>query len=51
MLPLPQVLYLMKEMLVGFEALIGRFGVFEPEESMVVVDSHDHWKMWVSDIL
>lgn len=30
MLPMPQLIYLLKEVLIGFEVLIDIFGLFEP---------------------
>lgn len=30
LLPFPQVLYLLKEMMIGYEVLVDIFGIFEP---------------------
>lgn len=36
-------------MLIGFEVLVDLFGIFNPTEKMVAVNSHGHWKMWVNE--
>lgn len=42
----PQVMYLLKEMLVGFEVLVDIFGFFDPTDQMVVLTANHRWKMW-----
>lgn len=42
----PQTMYLLKEMLVGFEVLIDIFGFFNPEEEMLTLTSNQRWKIW-----
>jgi hypothetical protein len=48
LLPFPQVLYLLKEMMTGYEVLVDIFGIFEPLDSMVAVNSSQQWKLWVN---
>ncbi len=38
LLPFPQVVYLLKEMMIGYEVLVDIFGIFEPSDSMVAVN-------------
>jgi hypothetical protein len=47
MLPFAQAIFLLKEMLVGFEALIDVFGFFEPRDSLVAVTPSGRWKLWM----
>jgi hypothetical protein len=49
MLPIPQVIYLLKEALIGFELLIDIFGVFEPSQRMIVVNHRLQWRMWINE--
>ena len=38
MLPFSQILYLLKEMMIGYDVLIDKFGTFSPSEGMVAVN-------------
>lgn len=49
MLPMPQLIYLLKEALIGFEVLIDIFGLFEPSQRMVVVNQRQQWKVWINE--
>jgi hypothetical protein len=51
LLPLPQILYLLKEMMIGYEVLVDIFGIIEPSDAMIVVNEQDQWKVWISNIL
>jgi hypothetical protein len=48
MLPFSQILYLLKEMMIGYDVLIDKFGTFNPSESMVAVSMNLQWKMWIN---
>lgn len=48
-LAMPQLIYLLKEALIGFEVLIDIFGLFEPSQRMVVVNQRQQWKVWISE--
>lgn len=48
LLAFTQALHLLKEMLIGFEALLDIFGNFKAEEEMVAVTINDQWKMWIN---
>jgi hypothetical protein len=48
MLPFSQSVYLLKEMLIGFQVLVDMFGFFDPTERMVAVNDQGHWKMWIN---
>ena len=48
-LPMPQLIYLLKEALIGFEVLIDIFGLFEPSQRTVVVNQRQQWKVWISE--
>lgn len=47
LLPLPQIVYLLKEMMVGYEVLVDIFGIFQPQDAMIAVTAHDQWRIWV----
>jgi len=49
MLSFSQSIYLLKEMIIGFEVLVDLFGIFDPTERMVAVNNHGHWKMWINE--
>lgn len=34
--------------MIGFEVLFDIFGTFEPDDSMIMVDRGDKWKMWIN---
>jgi hypothetical protein len=48
-MPFSQALHLLREMLIGFEALFDIFGAFEPKEELVAVNSVDQWSMWIDE--
>jgi hypothetical protein len=48
LLPLSQIIYLLKEMMIGYDALIDIFGIFGPTENMVAV-SNNQWKVWINE--
>jgi hypothetical protein len=48
MLPIPQVIYLLKELLIGFEVLIDIFGLFDPSAKMIIVNQRQQWKVWIN---
>jgi hypothetical protein len=47
-LSFPQVVYLIKEMMIGFEVLIDIFGCFDPNERLIAVNERNQWKFWIS---
>lgn len=49
MLPIPQVIYLLKELLIGFELLIDIFGLFEPSQRMIVLNHRQQWRVWINE--
>ena len=48
MLSFSQIIYLLKEMMIGYDALIDIFGTFEPMEKMVAISATHQWKVWVN---
>ena len=48
MLACSQTVYLLKEMLIGYEVLFDIFGAFEPTDQMVMVDGRDQWRVWIN---
>ena len=42
------MLYLLKELLIGFDALVDIFGTFEPKEEMIMVNRAYKWKIWIN---
>lgn len=46
-MPFSQALHLLREMLIGFEALFDIFGPFDPLEELVAVSTGDQWRMWI----
>ena len=48
MLACSQMVYLLKEMMIGYEVLFDIFGGFEPTDHMVMVDGRDQWRVWIS---
>ena len=48
LLPFSQILYLLKEMMIGYDALIDIFGLFSPDEEMVGVNGGNQWKVWIN---
>lgn len=49
MLAIPQIIYLLKEALIGFELLIDIFGVFEPSQRMIMVNHRHQWRVWINE--
>jgi hypothetical protein len=49
MLAIPQIIYLLKEALIGFELLIDIFGVFEPSQRMIMVNHKHQWRVWINE--
>lgn len=48
-LPFSQILYLLKEMMIGYDVLIDKFGIFSPSEGMVAVNGGCQWRVWVNE--
>jgi hypothetical protein len=48
-LPFSQILYLLKEMMIGYDVLIDKFGTFSPSEEMVAVSRGGQWKVWINE--
>ena len=48
-LPLGQIIYLLKEMMIGYDALIDIFGLFEPSDEMVAISSTHQWRVWLNE--
>ena len=42
-------MYLLKEMMIGYDALLDIFGIFTPTEQMVAVSSNYQWKVWINE--
>ena len=42
------MVYLLKEMLIGYDVLFDIFGAFEPTDQMVMVDGRDQWRVWIN---
>lgn len=49
MLPVPQIIHLLKEVFIGFEALVGIFGLFTPKQKMIVLNERQQWKVWINE--
>jgi hypothetical protein len=49
LLPFSQILYLLKEMMIGYDVLIDKFGTFSPSENMVIVTRALQWKVWINE--
>lgn len=49
MLPLSQIIYLLKEMMIGYDTLVDIFGMFGPTEQMVAVSNNSQWKVWINE--
>lgn len=48
-LSLPQILHLLKEMMVGYDVLVDIFGTFHPSARMVALNAHSQWRVWVHE--
>jgi hypothetical protein len=48
-LPLSQNLYLLKEMMIGYDVLMDIFGTFDPNDTMVAVNSSEQWRVWIHE--
>lgn len=48
LLPFSQIIYLLKEMMIGYDALLDIFGNFGPTEQMVSVGVNNQWKVWIN---
>jgi hypothetical protein len=48
-LPFPQIIYLLKEMMIGYDVLMDIFGAFEPNDEMIGVNNSNHWRLWISE--
>lgn len=42
-------MYLLKEMMIGYDALLDIFGIFTPTERMVAVSPTYQWKVWINE--
>jgi hypothetical protein len=49
LLAIPQIIYLLKEALIGFELLIDIFGVFEPTQRMILINHRHQWRVWINE--
>ena len=49
LLSFSQILYLLKEMMIGYDALIDIFGVFDIRPEMVAVSVNYQWKVWMHE--
>jgi hypothetical protein len=49
LLPFSQIIYLLKEMMIGYDVLIDIFGFFDPSDRMVVVNGNDQWRVWIHE--
>jgi hypothetical protein len=49
LLSFSQIVYLLKEMMIGYDALIDIFGTFDPQERMIAISANYSWKVWISD--
>jgi len=47
-IPLFQILYLMKESLIGYERLFSLFGAFKVTKEMIFLNKSNKCKVWVS---
>ena len=45
-IPFNQIIYLMKESIVGFERLFSKFGGFEVTPNMISINEKDQCKVW-----
>jgi hypothetical protein len=48
-MPLYQLLYLLKEALVGFERLFDRFGGFDVSNKMVLISKNSKCRVWINE--
>ena len=48
-MPFHQVLYLIKESLVGFERLFDRFGLFDITSKMILVNKNHKCRVWMNE--
>lgn len=46
---LSQVLYLLKESLIGFERLYDRFGPFDVSNKMILVNKNQKCRVWINE--
>jgi hypothetical protein len=47
-LPFAQIVYLLKEMMIGYDVLLDIFGSFEPTDEMIAVSSGSQWRVWLN---
>jgi hypothetical protein len=50
-LQLFQLLYLLKESLIGFERLFDRFGGFDITDKMILINKNNKCKVWINEAL
>lgn len=46
-LPFTQIIYLLKEMMIGYDVLLDIFGAFEPNDEMIAVSNYQ-WRVWIN---
>jgi hypothetical protein len=47
-LPFAQIIYLLKEMMIGYDVLMDIFGAIEPNDEMIAVNSNMQWRVWIN---
>jgi hypothetical protein len=47
-LPIGQIIYLLKEMMIGYDVLFDIFGSFDPNDEMIALDRHSQWRLWIN---
>jgi hypothetical protein len=48
-LPFAQIIYLLKEMMIGYDVLLDIFGSFEPTDEMIAVSQSWQWRVWINE--
>ncbi len=48
-MPLYQILYIVKEALVGFDRLYDRFGSFDISNKMVLINKNGKCRVWINE--
>ena len=48
-LPFSQIIYLLKEMMIGYDVLLDIFGSFEPTDEMIAVSQSSQWRVWMNE--
>lgn len=48
-LPFSQIIYLLKEMMIGYDVLLDIFGSFEPTDEMIAVSEASQWRVWMNE--